>query len=115
MIDAIERQIIRKFGEGFPVMDTPCRLCGERYGDHQGTLCPSKAEINPEQTYYLHAAAREMKGVLQQFVRYCRQWEEAHGPITDGRALILKNAERALAMAEGKTDEFHAVINKERN
>ena len=53
---------------------------------------------NAEDNAKLISAALEMRGVLQQVVRYCNQVEQAGGfVVNDGRNLIRKNAEKALA------------------
>ena len=52
----------------------------------------------------LIAASPDMEAVLTQFVRYCEQWQAQNGEFTngDGRVLILANANKALAKAEGE-------------
>ncbi len=46
------------------------------------------------------ASKAYMEGVLRQYIRYCEQWQKEHGLFRggDGRALILKNAKRALGV-----------------
>jgi len=46
------------------------------------------------------ATKASLEAVLRQFVRYCEQWQRANGAFRsgDGRALVLKNAKKALGV-----------------
>jgi len=34
----------QQFGEAWPSMETPCKLCGKPYGEHYGLECPGEGE-----------------------------------------------------------------------
>ena len=40
MNDNYTNTMIKQFGSIKVYADTPCKLCGERYGDHLGLTCP---------------------------------------------------------------------------
>jgi len=35
-------QMEKQFGDVIVSSETPCSICGERYGDHMGLTCPPK-------------------------------------------------------------------------
>ncbi len=56
---------------------------------------------NPKLRAYFkkqRSTLRELYGVVEQFIRYSEQWQQANGkfPNGDGRILILKNARKAI-------------------
>ena len=71
------------------------------------TICSMPKLKELEANTHLIVAAPDMKAVLRQFVRYCEQWQQNNGefPNGDGRVLILKNAEQALAKTKIKEDQ----------
>ena len=43
LVENITIKVInQKFGTRFPDMETLCKFCGERFGNHYGTECPSQ-------------------------------------------------------------------------
>ena len=70
-------------------------------------ITPQDSLGRMEANAHLIAVAPEMEAVLRQFVRYCEQWQQNNGefPNGDGRVLILKNAEQALAKTKIKEDQ----------
>ena len=45
MTDNYTNVMIKQFGGIQVFADTPCKLCGKRYGDHLGLTCPPKNGI----------------------------------------------------------------------
>ncbi len=100
MIDAINRTLKRKFGIEDPAMDTPCHLCGERYSDHHGTLCPPKLESDPEATYRLYASAPRVLKALEDLVTALNRYG-----IPEYVSQEYADAEKVLAQVRGIVTE----------